>query len=60
MNADGTGRRMLTRNDVNDWGPSWSPDGRTILFLSGRNNVYDVYAMDANGSNVRRLTKWTR
>jgi hypothetical protein len=59
MNADGTDRRPLTENDVNDWGPSWSPDGRTILFLSGRNNVYDVHAMDHDGSNVRRLTHWT-
>jgi TolB protein len=60
MNTDGTGRRRLTRNGVNDWGPSWSPDGRTILFLSGTNDVYDVYAMNADGSHVRRLTHWTR
>jgi TolB protein len=60
MNADGTDRRMLTRNDVNDWGPSWSPDGRTIVFLSGMENVYDVHLMDAEGSGVRRLTHWTR
>jgi TolB protein len=60
MNADGTDRRPLTRNEVNDWSPSWSPDGATILFLSGMNNVYDIHAMDADGSNVRRLTYWTR
>jgi TolB protein len=59
MNADGTERRALTSNEVNDWGPSWSPDGRTIVFLSGMNNVYDIYAMDPDGSNVRRLTRWT-
>jgi TolB protein len=59
MNADGSGRRPLTSNAINDWGPSWSPDGRSIVFLSGMNDVYDVYAMDADGSNVRRLTRWT-
>ena len=59
MNADGTGRRPITHNGVNDWGPSWSPDGRTILFLSGVNNVYDIYTMNADGSNAQRLTWWT-
>jgi Tol biopolymer transport system component len=60
MNADGAGRRNLTKgNKVNDWAPSWSPDGKTIVFLSGLDNVYDIYAMDADGTNVRRLTHWT-
>jgi TolB protein len=59
MNADGSNRRPLTHNRVNDWGPAWSPDGRTILFLSGTSNVYDIYLMDADGSNVRRVTHWT-
>jgi len=29
-------------------------------FLSGMNDVYvDIYSMDADGSNVRQLTRWT-
>ena len=59
MNADGSGRRPLTANEVNDWGPSWSPDGREIVFLSGMNNVYDIHTMNGDRSNVRRLTYWT-
>ncbi len=60
MNADGSGRRNLTAgNNVNDWGPSWSPDGKTIVFLSGLENVYDLHLMNADGTNVRRLTHWT-
>jgi len=60
MNADGSGRRNLTAgNKVNDWGPSWSPDGKTIVFLSGLENVYDLHLMNADGTNVRRLTHWT-
>jgi len=44
---------------MNDWAPAWSPDGRTIAFLSGRNNIYDIYAVNPDGSNTRRLTYWT-
>ena len=32
MNADGTGRRNLSKDPGNDWGPDWSPDGGTIVF----------------------------
>jgi Tol biopolymer transport system component len=60
MNGDGSGRRNLTAgNKVNDWGPSWSPGGKSIVFLSGQENVYDIYLMDADGTNVRRITHWT-
>jgi Tol biopolymer transport system component len=61
MHADGTGRRNLTQGKkVNDWAPSWSPDGKTIVFLSGLDNVYDIYSMNADGTDVRRLTHWTQ
>jgi TolB protein len=59
MDADGSDRRPLTHNDVNDWAASWSPDGERIVFLSGMRNVYDVYTMSHDGSDVRRLTRWT-
>ena len=36
------------------WHHAWSPDGRRIAFISSRN--WNVYVMNADGSNVRRLT----
>ncbi|MDQ3952820.1 MAG: hypothetical protein M3279_07665 [Actinomycetota bacterium] len=36
---------------------SWSPDGSRIVFEADEKGSYDVYVMDADGSNVRRVTK---
>ena len=35
MDAGGDGVVQLTRNDVHDEGPSWSPDGTRITFTRG-------------------------
>ena len=33
-----------------------SPDGRRIAFQSDRNGTLDIYVMNADGSNIERLT----
>jgi Tol biopolymer transport system component len=63
MKADGSEQVQLTNNSEPDYLPSWSPDGKTILFTSWRNEPGDakraphIYAMNADGSNQRRLVK---
>ncbi|MBP6373296.1 MAG: PD40 domain-containing protein [Flavobacterium sp.] len=37
--------------------PHWTPDGKKIIFASDRNNRYDLYQMNPDGSEVTRLTK---
>jgi len=58
MNADGSGERRLTREaGVNYSFPSWSPDGRKIVFVSERDGNFEVYVMNADGSGQRNLTR---
>ena len=64
MDADGANPRRLTNSRLVDWDPSWSPDGRHIVFTGNgrpgdwgaRGGDLEIYMMDANGSNPRRLT----
>jgi len=49
--------RRLTTNPAIDRAPAWSRDGRQIAFMSNRDNHnFDIYRMNADGSNVERLT----
>lgn len=54
---DGTEARNLTGGTAgNNAFPYFSPDGRWIVFRSGRDGNHEIYLMDANGTNPRRLT----
>jgi TolB protein len=40
-----------------DRAPGWSPEGAKITFMSNRaSGLYDIYVMNADGSDLRRLT----
>ena len=59
MNPDGSEQVNLTQHPATDLGAVWSPTGEQILFVSDRQRarVRDLYVMDADGSNVRRVFK---
>jgi Tol biopolymer transport system component len=57
MDADGGNVKALTRGDKVSRVPTWSPDGKKILFTSLRSgNGFRVYVMDVDGGNTRELT----
>jgi DNA-binding winged helix-turn-helix (wHTH) protein len=56
MNADGSNVRRIVNDPEYDVSPQWSPDGRSILFVTGRNGHFDLYAMNADGTGQKNLT----
>jgi TolB protein len=43
-------------DSVHNFLPAWSPDGSRIAFMTNRDGNLEIYAMNKDGSNVRRLT----
>jgi len=66
MDSNGANQRRLTHSPGEDGYPAWSPDGSQIVFASardrpggassGQGGSLEIYVMDADGSNPRRLT----
>jgi TolB protein len=57
VNADGSGLINVTQNTAFDAEPNWSPDGARLAFSSSRDNSQlDVYVVDVDGRNIKRLT----
>lgn len=58
MNSDGSNKNQLTGGNVVDAGPAYSPDGTKIAFSRWgfRGDYMDLMIMDADGSNVQRIT----
>jgi TolB protein len=47
----------LTNDLAGDWAPAWSPDGSLIAFQTNRDGNWEIYIMNADGSEPVNLTK---
>jgi TolB protein len=59
INTDGTNPVNLTKNAAYDGWPSWSPDGRKIVFSSNRAgpvNIGQLYLINPDGSGLQQIT----
>lgn len=53
--SDGTDRKPITRGP--GLSPTWSPDGRRIVFRRISPGSSDIWIVDADGAHERRLTR---
>lgn len=67
MNADGSNQRQITRLGGANFGPSWTPDGKAIIFASnykspvgsaGQN--FDLYLISPDGTGLTQITNDAR
>jgi Tol biopolymer transport system component len=64
MDSDGSNNRVLSQTASGQGGPiafdpEWSPDGSKIAFYNGPDinaGFFDIYVIDPDGSNLRKLT----
>jgi len=57
ISPDGTDTRLISsENQTWDGLPRWSPDGSKMVFTSNRSGNYEIWSMNADGSDRRKLT----
>jgi dipeptidyl aminopeptidase/acylaminoacyl peptidase len=54
--ANGGEPKALTSGKGPDTTPRWSPDGKSIAFLSGRGGASQVWVISVNGGEARQVT----
>lgn len=53
MDPDGSNLKRIAEHGLS---PSWSPDDRKIVFASNQTGKFQIYVMNSDGSDPRRLT----
>ena len=61
MNADGSDQRQITHLGAASFGPSWTPDGKRIIFSSNhhtnpRLGNFDLFLINPDGSGLEQVT----
>ena len=60
MNADGSNQRQITHLGGANFGPSWTPDGRRLIFSSNyknpRSGNFDLYLVGLDGTGLEQVT----
>ena len=61
-NADGTGAHAITNYGCASFAPTFTPDGKQILFSSNRHDCdsrhFELYLINVDGTGLRKVTDW--
>ena len=57
MNGDGSGHKQLTAEAGRNFEAAVTPDGRYIVYTSGRDDGHNIWRMDIDGANPMQLTR---
>ncbi len=53
---EGESAKNISAAEGNNWGPSWSPDGRALAFISDRDGAPKLYLWNSTTNQVRKLS----
>lgn len=56
VGVEGTGLRQLTSHPGSDFSPVWSPDGKSVWFLSTRSGSAQVWRIPVDGGEAEQKT----
>ena len=58
IHPDGSGQRKLipSSGDSSDSEPAWSPDGKTLFFISNRSSQTEIWRINPDGSSPRQVS----
>ncbi|MEO8622167.1 MAG: hypothetical protein ABI625_13940 [bacterium] len=60
MNADGSNQTQITHLGGANFGPSWTPDGKRLIFSSNykqpRSGNFDLYLVSLDGTGLEQIT----
>jgi Tol biopolymer transport system component len=59
VSYDGSQVTRLTNNGSEEGSPDWSPDGSKIAFVSDQSGEYEIWVMNADGTNPVQVTTMT-
>jgi Tol biopolymer transport system component len=54
-NADGSDAKWVNTGQEFNGGYEWSPDGQTLLFIAGKRKNANIYVVNRDGSNWRKI-----
>jgi Tol biopolymer transport system component len=57
IRTDGSEKTKLTDDPYRDRYPSWTPDGKAVVFMSDRSGKYELWMIQKDGSGLRQATE---